>query len=434
MPPVGFPARIVAVWTRDLDAGDHVGRINTAREIRAALADVAPVTNRRLTNAFEDRLPVSSLFWSLVALFKGLLSGRPLPLQSALFAAAARRSALLEDVVDTDVVYLDGIRTLLWLRRLRKSASRSRVIVDLDDLMSRRYEHLSRCGLPFSLGYLERAIPRSILTLIRVERIARVVVWYERLALLHAEREVLELADSAVLVNRSEAALLRRMRSELRGTLRATVAAIPPMTKLKRHPPQSSAGRIAPEAWHAIFVGSDTLPQNRLTIAYLLDLWSASGIKTRLYVYGRQNRRWPDVPNVTFCGYIPDIADAYKPGCILVCPSLLPGGIKTKVLEALAYGAPVVGNALTFDGILPGGYPLVIEQEADLVALLQAPASYADKLMQAARIGSAYLAQEHSAALFAARWRQEVLGTADDRRAAPNSRLAGLDDLRNLAG
>jgi glycosyltransferase involved in cell wall biosynthesis len=167
-----------------------------------------------------------------------------------------------------------------------------------------------------------------------------------------------------------------------------------------------------------------------LTIAYLLDLWSATRMKTRLLVYGRQKADWPVVPNVTFCGYVEDIGDAYKPGSILVCPSLLAGGIKTKVLEAFGYGVPVVGNGLTFEGILPPGYPLMMECRTDLAALLRDPGSQAEVLMRAARIGSAYLAQEHSAAVFAERWREVVLGHGRDQKTASAARS---DDLEYAA-
>ena len=322
------PVRILAVWTREIDATDHVGRVKTARQIRDALQGSAPVTARRLTNAFEEPRPIRALVSSLIALLAGLLSGRPLPLQCAIFAAAARRPALLADGLDADVVYLDGIRTLLWLRRLRRLAPRLRIVVDFDDLMSRRYEHLSRRDLPFSFGYLERMLPRPIVTL--TKNISRAVLWYERIALRSAEKEVLRLADAVVLVNRSEADMLRQGGANARRPPRATIAVVPPTAKPIDYDMQSTCSN-PPNGWHAIFVGSDMLVQNRMAIAYLLDLWSTFRIETKLRIYGRQQSRWPTVTNVTFYGYVSDIAEAYKPGSILVYPCLVPGGIKTKV-------------------------------------------------------------------------------------------------------
>jgi len=47
---------------------------------------------------------------------------------------------------------------------------------------------------------------------------------------------------------------------------------------------------------------------------------------------------------------------------------MIGGGVKTKVLEAFAFGAPVIGNALTFESM-----PLNIADKAELVALLKSP-------------------------------------------------------------
>jgi glycosyltransferase involved in cell wall biosynthesis len=225
------------------------------------------------------------------------------------------------------------------------------------------------------------------------------------------------MADSVVLLNRCEALMLREV-AEVCKTPRAMVVAIPPMAKPVGRNVQSS-DLHPPTGWRAIFVGSDVLVQNRVTIAYLLDLWSNARIGTTLHIYGRQKGHWPNVPNVTFAGYVADIEVAYEPGSILVYPCFVPGGIKTKVLEAFSYGIPVIGNTLTFEGILPTNYPLIIDDRADLVAVLKDPASRGEDLVRAANSGSTYLVQEHTAYSFTERWRQVILGAAGDREPYP---------------
>jgi hypothetical protein len=403
--------RMLAVWTRDLDSPERVGRVNVARKVREAFHDMAEVSNRRLTNAFEEPSRVKSLLLAITSIIGGLLSGRPLPLQCALFAAAARRTGIVTEGLAADVVYLDGIRTLLLMRRLRRAAPRLRIVVDLDDLMSRRYEHLGACGMALPLGYLERMVPQFLLRLALGKNVARIIFWYESRALRNAESEVLRLADSIVLLNGNEAEILRKVAAVSTPVPRATVVAIPPMAS-RISCGMTSGLQANSTVWRAIFVGSDTLVQNRLTIAYLMDLWSTFEIKTPLFIFGRQKTRWAPVPNVTFCGYIENIADAYRPGSILVYPCFLPGGIKTKVLEAFAHGVPVVGNAATFEAILPANYPLVISDKAALVTLLKDPAARAQDLACAVSVASAYLEQEHSANSFVSRWREAVLGTS----------------------
>jgi glycosyltransferase involved in cell wall biosynthesis len=404
-------SRILAVWTRDLDAAERFGRVNVARQVRVALREIGPVMERRLTNAFEDKDSIGSVLSAVMALFGSLLRGSPLPLQCALFAAAARRSDFLADALQADVVYLDGVRTILLLRRLRRFSKRLRIVVDLDDLMSRRYEQLSRQGLPLSLGYLGRMVPRAVSRLAVTKWVARLVLSYECLALRHVERDILRLADSVVLLNRVEGTILQASKRSDIGSTEARVVAIPPIAERADEFAKSIFGP-SPSDWRAVFVGSDILVQNRLTIAYLLDLWRTFRIETELHIYGRQEGSWPIVPNVTFVGYVPDIRQAYRPGSVMVYPCLLAGGIKTKVLEAFAHGVPVVGNEATFESILPPDYPLVIDDEAALVAFLKDPAAHAEGLAQAASLISSYLAREHTARRFLDRWRDAMLGSA----------------------
>ena len=68
----------------------------------------------------------------------------------------------LRDAAACDVVYADGIRALPWLRRLRQARPDIEIVLDFDDLMSRRCDELIENRLPLSLGYLERAMPRVL--------------------------------------------------------------------------------------------------------------------------------------------------------------------------------------------------------------------------------------------------------------------------------
>jgi glycosyltransferase involved in cell wall biosynthesis len=383
--------------------------VNVALQVRSALTEIGLVANRRLTNVFEEKLSGRSILSAAAALVRGLLTGRPLPLQCALFATTNRATWVLGDVMKADVVYLDGIRTLLLLRQLRRAAPDVRIVVDLDDLMSRRYDLLARKELPLSLGYLERLLPRTILRLAGAGKIARFVLWYEHLALRHAEREVLGLADSVVLLNHVEATMLRTAGRQMRRA--AEVVAIGPTAEARKRPPLAETPPRKNTS-RAIFVGSDVLVQNRMTIAYLLDLWATFGIKTELFIYGRQKGDWPEVPNVRFCGYVADIQEAYVPGSIMVYPCLVPGGIKTKVLEAYAYGVPVIGNEATFEGILPPDYPLVVNDRDELAALLDDPDAKAQEFRKAVAVASDYLEKQHGAALFIERWRCVLAGAA----------------------
>ena len=400
--------RVLAVWTRALDGVDGAGRVNVARSVRDALAPLGPLTETRLQNSLERRClaGAAATAW---ALLRGLLSGRPLPLQCAIFARPHGEADAIAAAARSDVIYLDGVRTLPLLRRLRRRYPGAHIVVDADDLMSRRYAELINQKLPLSLGYLEARVPRPIARAVKSRAVARVVLGYERLALRHAERELLALADRVVLLNREEAGMLRAEADRSRAPTRATVVAIPPPvgSAIARRRAVWSAPGATPRA---VFIGSDALTQNRLTIDFLLDLWQQERLSMPLVIYGRQRRPLRDVRNVAWAGYVRDVSEVYADGSILVAPAFLRGGIKTKVLEGFAHGVPVVGNSVTFEGLDLPEYPLCLDDRAALVAFLKAPSQHSGAIARALKAEEECLQRDHTASVFADRWAEAALG------------------------
>ncbi|MEI6604259.1 MAG: glycosyltransferase [Verrucomicrobiota bacterium] len=49
-------------------------------------------------------------------------------------------------------------------------------------------------------------------------------------------------------------------------------------------------------------------------------------------------------PGVVWKGFVPDLREAYRTSDVVISPIMFGGGLKTKVLEALAYGRPVVAS------------------------------------------------------------------------------------------
>lgn len=431
--PSPGPCRVFAVWTRALDGVDGAGRVNVARAVRDALSPLGPLTETRLRNALERPRAVG-LAATAWALLRGLLSGRPLPLQCALFAGPHGVADALAAAARSDVVYLDGVRTLPLLRRLRRRFPDARIVVDADDLMSRRCAELIGLKLPLSLGYLEARVPAPIARLVTSRAVARLVIGYECWALRHAERELLALADRVVLLNREEAAMLRAEASRSRTPVRATVLAIPPpvgaaATVRRRAMPWPALG-AAPRA---VFIGSDALTQNRLTIDFLVELWRRERFTMPLVIYGRQRRPARAVPNVVWAGYAKDISEVYAAGSILVTPSFLRGGIKTKVLEGFAHGVPVVGNAATFEGLDLPDFPLRLDDHAALVAFLRTPAQHGVAIARALKVEEDCLRRDHTTAVFADRWAEAALGRHADGWAAWPHQRGGVQDGAALA-
>lgn len=388
-PKIGF------VSTRALDGESMAGRLHVAHSIRTALSGYADLTFHRIPSVLTDPA-IGRGIGALIAVLASVVRGPVLPVQCAIFANQADLKALIEALPqDLDAAYLDGVRSYAFLKELRRQRPNLRIVTDLDDLMSRRMDLLLEANQPLSPGYLTKRLPLPIRRLIMSRRIGREIVSFERKTLRGVESQICELSDAVVLLSERDAAVLQIFADQKR----AKIIVIAPPSRPPIHPHPF----IAPERF--VFIGSDALTQNRLTIDYLLDLWRTRNIQTPLVLYGLHYRDLALPPGVTVAGYVDRIEEVYDGRSVLITPSLIGGGIKTKVLEAFAYGAPVIGNACTFESMRLEGYPLNLEGEDVIAALAQSPDDYQVVFANAVDAGARYIAQFHNGADFVHRWR-----------------------------
>jgi hypothetical protein len=389
------------VLTRTLDGELMAGRLKVIHAIRANFQNNADLVMLRLPSAITDRSVTRLLSCGWVWL-TSLLRGAPLPLQCALFSSPQDIDRLVRSLPnDLDAVYVDGVRSLAFVEALRKLRPELRQVVDLDDLMSLRMSLLLGTRQPLSPGYLTKKLPKPLLRLTMSPALGRLIVRYERATLLRAERKLAGLADVLALVAAEDANKLRQARGL---PTRAKIEVVPPPSA----PPRPFGPLGAP--LRAVFIGSDSLTQNRLTIDYLIELWRREKPALPLVFFGLWNRAIDLPPNVETRGYVEDLDDVYDGHSILITPSRIGGGIKTKVLEGFARAAPVVGNALTFESMNLADYPLLMNDEAELVALLRAPEKARDRFEAGRALGARYLRQHHDPETFNRRWMELMTG------------------------
>jgi glycosyltransferase involved in cell wall biosynthesis len=411
--PLAARPRIAMVVTRDIAAdATPSGRHRTVRHVAAALGEHGAVTPVRLHHLLERRR-VSDMLRAGLTFALSLLKGRPLPLQCLLFAtASARREVAARIAADPpEVLYLDGVRLHLLLKDLRPHLTRTRVVVDFDDLMSRRMALLRDLRLPLSLGYVRGQVPGPLRRLLESRALGALVTAYEAAALRRVEGEMLASSDAAVLVSSADARALADAQADPR--LSARIHAIPPPAEVP-----GPLGRLAPSL-RFVFIGTDRQMQNRLTIDRLVDLWRRLRPAAELHVFGPQTRARPapDVPGVVLRGWVEHLGDVYDGHSVLLAPAVLGGGVKTKVIEALAHGCPAAGNAVTFEGLSIPDYPLCLD-DAGIEALVMDPEAHLETLRAAARTGFAYVRRELSAERYRARWREVLApGTGATRPA-----------------
>ena len=368
--------RCLLVLTRDIPDDAAAGRERTMSQIRCILGSAAELRELRLKSITEHR-GIAPWLAAASKWLSSLLSLRPLPLQVVLFhdRTAIEQLLVLIDTFKPDVVYFDGIRTALALQAAHAHAGHaSRIVCDLDDLISRRMKLLSQMKLGISAGYLKRFIPPWFQRHVLDGPISRMVTAYEATMLQRLEIGVLRDSDCAVLVSDVDAVDLKRHAKSDSGK----IMIIPPSVKQCR-------SMIAPALpLRFIFIGSETLTQNRLTIDWLIDVWQKYSPEVPLHLFGKIASRDNLPRNVVVEGFVDSLDEVYTASSILLAPSFLAGGIKTKILEAFSYGTIAIGNQLSFEGL--GIDPRSLEMsEQRLIAFVQNPSLSLEELVSASR-------------------------------------------------
>ena len=173
---------------------------------------------------------------------------------------------------------------------------------------------------------------------------------YRRLlvrALQREERRRANLHDAVTVTSAQERALL--------GAVRPPVFVVPNTVAAVAAAPVAASG---PEA---LFVGSLSYEPNIDALTWLLDeIWpliSERVAAARLRIVGRNpgdalRRRCAKTPGVTLIADAPSLDEHYHAARVVLAPLRGGGGTgRIKILEALAYGVPIVASAQALEGV-----------------------------------------------------------------------------------
>jgi glycosyltransferase involved in cell wall biosynthesis len=329
-----------------------------------------------------------------------LLSGNALPLQSIL---ALQGRVELPDVprmradngAPSPIVYIDGIRLACCGDEIRRKVQ-GRLVIDFDDLMSRRVGRMLRNSEALSFGAFSSLLPAFAQKMVqRLAPLQRFLLRLEKHLLRRAEIRAARTADAIVFASSYELRLFQRFLRRF---------APPPKAKFLVFGPSSATGqaiapaiieiRPAPEDLRFIFIGSDTLEQNRVAIQELVELSREGALALPTYIYGRMMRTYETSGDLVFCGFAESLEQVYRPGSILLLARSVRGGIKTKILEAFEHGVPTIGMPSAFEGF-EGEYPWRVD-EAHLRQLVGDRAALRETYQKAVSVGSEIFLRQFS--------------------------------------
>ena len=241
-----------------------------------------------------------------------------------------------------DVVVADTIRVVGLA-----DGSDPPLIVDFDDLFSTRYADLEAAGgNPESLlGYYGRSLPRTLVKPLAM--IAGRALRREAKVLRRREVALARSSAAVSLVGEQEAAELARRAGVPVAWLPMAVPVVDPIAPVARNP----GDRFA-------CLGGMDFQANLLSLRWFADEVLPAVLELcpdfHLQMIGYCPDRVRDEltrPGLSFAGYVDDLEDELRQYRGFVAPITTGTGVKTKVLDAMAVGLPVVSTPLGVAGL-----------------------------------------------------------------------------------
>jgi Glycosyl transferases group 1 len=287
------------------------------------------------------------------------------------------------------------------------------LIVDFDDLLSTRYADLEDAGgSPDALlGFYARSLPRFVVR--PAAALAARALRRESSVLREREITVARSADAVSLVGAGEAAELQRRAGVPVACLPMAVAVSDPPAPVGRNPGDRFAclggmdfqANLTSLRWFA----AELLPAIRQRRpGFQLDMigFCPDDVRAEL-----------TRPGLSFSGYVEDLAGELRGYRGFVAPIDSGTGVKTKVLDAMAVGLPVVSTPLGVAGldVEDGRQCLIAREPGDFAAAVE---RLSEDPEEAARIGSearALVLRSFAPEVIAERWREVIASIPDAR-------------------
>jgi hypothetical protein len=346
----------------------HVdGRQNALKALKGGLSNIGCSPYWITLHVPSNRLLAFAL--GAARWIRSASRGNVLPLQSivalqghvgALPPSLAHGSAASSS---STIIYVDGVRLAQHGRALRARVG-GRLLIDFDDLMSRRVARMLRNHEEVSFGGFVRFVPQSVQMLVqKIGPLRTLLLGFEKRLLRRAELEAALTADAIGFASAHEAKLFRRFQRRYASRANPDYLVLGPSTRQMGEAAADILRQRPPQELRFIFIGSDSQQQNRITIQAIVDLARDNALALPVYIYGRMTRNYEQADNVMFCGFSETLSQVYRPGSILLMARSVRGGIKSKVIEAFEHGVPTIGTSSALEGF-GGAYPWRVDGTA----------------------------------------------------------------------
>lgn len=313
-----------------------------------------------------------------------------MPFQCALYRSDENRAAIRSfcETIKPDVVMIDMIRFAPYIDAL--DGLGCPVVLDYDDLLSKRYARQMGEEGGNLLGNYASQASGLIGRLVSNGTVKNVILSLESNRVRRAEDWYAHRADAVLFVSPTEANELD-MRLGTNKCFSATVGA-----EIEEPP-----NPLPVKEYDLGFVGNFNTAANQASLDYIcneiLPLIPDSSFRVIGVCPDEIKECYEAYEQVSFSGRVETIAGELLKCKVMLAPFAYGSGIKTKVLEAMGIGIPVVTNSLGIEGMAckPGIDLMLGETPGELAHSVQYLLNRPDKRREVGNAGREYVRNNH---------------------------------------
>lgn len=291
-------------------------------------------------------LPISK-FRKAAAIVRALAVEKKEPLQCALYKDSANKSLFRKycEQIKPDVVIVDMIRLAPYFDAIKDMSCIK--IIDLDDLLSKRYQRqlLESKYRSDILGNYSQSTSRILSAITNSRCIREWVLKSEGRRCKASEVKYAKQYDASILISPVEAKQFSMEIGE-DSVFIATMGAV-------SYDYIDEQKRLI--KYDFGFLGNLNTPANRDSLDYIAQEILPKLPDASLRVIGvcpeDLRSRYTNNGQISFSGRVNDVRDELLKCKIFLSPLRYGTGIKTKILEAMGIGLPVISNSIGFEGM-----------------------------------------------------------------------------------
>ncbi|MCR4661451.1 MAG: glycosyltransferase family 4 protein [Clostridia bacterium] len=339
-------------------------------------------------NVQIDYCKYPSFFEKIKQVF--ILFFKKIPFQTGLTISRELKHKLKKNLArkNYDIVVFDMIR-LADLYKIVKKSTNAKIVLDLVDIISKRY-YYSKGNI---LGQ-SRNNNKFLSHVLKFGIIKKFILRVERHRLEKSEKFYCNIFDAILLISESETRelILKTGKNNIYNLpmlISEKNFDVPKMYEKKEKIILGFAGQLKTPANYESLINilDNILPNLDFSFNFVI-IGNAPNDLIKKYSSN----------NVSFLGFVEDFKAEMKKIDIFLCPMVFGTGIKTKILEAMAIGLPVFTNYVGIEGInvSNGDNIFVANCNEEIIEQLNTSINDCGLINKVARNGQKYVSMHHS--------------------------------------